>query len=73
MCFAAALQGWLVREARAWERAVLLVAAFLLIKPGLVTDAIGLLLLALVFVVQKIQVRNAAVALSDNAPESRNV
>lgn len=50
ICFAAALQGYLVdRTARWWERAVLLVAAILLIKPGLVTDAIGLSLLAAVY------------------------
>ena len=62
MCFAAALQGWLVREARAWERLALLAAALLLIKPGLVSDAIGLALLALVFAVQKMQPAVAAVA-----------
>jgi TRAP transporter 4TM/12TM fusion protein len=53
MCFAAALQGWLVREARVWERIALLAAALLLIKPGLITDAIGLVLLATVFMVQR--------------------
>ena len=50
MCFAAALQGYLAgRDAKLWERAVLLVAAVLLIKPGYVTDAIGLALLAGVY------------------------
>jgi TRAP transporter 4TM/12TM fusion protein len=53
ICFAAALQGWMLREARAWERVVLLAAAILLIKPGYITDAIGLALLAVVFVAQK--------------------
>ena len=37
------------RDAKLWERAVLLAAAFLLIKPGYVTDAIGLALLAGVY------------------------
>ena len=47
MCFAAALQGYLAgRDAKAWERLLLLVAAVLLIKPGYITDAIGLALLA---------------------------
>jgi TRAP transporter 4TM/12TM fusion protein len=55
MCFAAALQGWLLREARMWERVALFAAALLLIKPGLITDAMGLVLLAVVFVAQKSQ------------------
>ena len=42
ICLAAGLQGYLLREARWWERAVLLAAAILLIKPGYITDAIGL-------------------------------
>jgi TRAP transporter 4TM/12TM fusion protein len=47
MCFAAGLQGYLAgRDAKWWERLVLITAAFLLIKPGYVTDAIGLALLA---------------------------
>jgi TRAP transporter 4TM/12TM fusion protein len=50
MCFAAALQGYLAgREAKWWERALLLAAAILLIKPGYITDAIGLALLAVVY------------------------
>jgi TRAP transporter 4TM/12TM fusion protein len=53
MCFAAGTQGWLRREALPWERALLLIASVLLIKPGLVTDLIGLALLAVVFVAQK--------------------
>lgn len=38
---AAALHGYLFREARWWERAALLAAALLLVKPGLITDLIG--------------------------------
>jgi len=52
MCLAAGMFGYLIREARMWERAALVAAAFLLIKPGIITDAIGLALLALVVVVQ---------------------
>ena len=47
ICLAAGLQGYLLREAPWWERGALLVAAILLIKPGYITDAIGLALLAL--------------------------
>ncbi|MGE5094393.1 MAG: TRAP transporter permease [Betaproteobacteria bacterium] len=60
MCFAAALQGWLVREARAWERVALLAAAILLIKPGYYTDAAGLVLLAIVYAVQRRGAREGA-------------
>jgi TRAP transporter 4TM/12TM fusion protein len=54
MCLAAGLQGYLLREARWWERAVLVVAALLLIKPGYISDAIGLVLLAAVLFSQKV-------------------
>ena len=54
MCLAAGLQGYLLREARWWERAVLVAAALLLIKPGYISDAIGLVLLAAVLFSQKL-------------------
>ena len=54
MCLAAGLVGYLSRPCRLWERAVLIVAALLLIKPGYVSDAIGIGLLAALFVVQRI-------------------
>jgi TRAP transporter 4TM/12TM fusion protein len=53
MCLASGLHGYLVRESRFWERVLLVAAAVLLIKPGFVTDAIGLFLLATVIVNQK--------------------
>ena len=53
VALAAGLQGYLVREARLWERAALLAAALLLIKPGLYTDALGLVLLGAVYFAQK--------------------
>ncbi|MEP6679621.1 MAG: TRAP transporter fused permease subunit, partial [Betaproteobacteria bacterium] len=49
-CLAAGLQGYLLRPAPWWE----LAAAILLIKPGLVTDSIGLALLAAVILLQKL-------------------
>ena len=69
MCFAAALQGWLVREARPWERVVLLAAALLLIKPGLITDSVGLALLGLVYFIQK--QKPAAIVASTEASVER--
>jgi TRAP transporter 4TM/12TM fusion protein len=53
ICLAAGLHGYLLRENRLWEGLFLLAAAVLLIKPGYITDAIGLALLAAVVINQK--------------------
>jgi TRAP-type uncharacterized transport system fused permease subunit len=53
ICLAAGMFGYLLRETRIWERLLLVAAALLLIKPGLVTDLIGFTLLAAVLVNQK--------------------
>ena len=53
ICLAAGMFGYLLREARIWERLLLVAAAFLLIKPGIITDLIGFALLATVLVNQK--------------------
>ncbi len=53
MCLAAGLMGYLRRPCAMWERAILIVAALLLIKPGYVTDAIGIGLLAVLYLVQR--------------------
>jgi TRAP transporter 4TM/12TM fusion protein len=45
VCLAASLFGWLFTLAPMWQRVLLFVAALCLIKPGLITDAIGLVLL----------------------------
>jgi TRAP transporter 4TM/12TM fusion protein len=60
VCLAASLFGWLFTFASAWQRALLFVAALALIKPGLLTDAIGLALLAIVALAQVAAVRRAA-------------
>ncbi len=49
---AAGLFGYLARPCSAWQRAVLVIAALLLIKPGWVTDLIGVALLGTVLAVQ---------------------
>ncbi|MCX5822295.1 MAG: TRAP transporter permease [Deltaproteobacteria bacterium] len=49
---AASLQGYLIRSATMWQRAVLFVAALCLIKPGWISDLVGVALLAAVFAVQ---------------------
>jgi TRAP-type uncharacterized transport system fused permease subunit len=44
ICLAAGLHGYLAAPARMWERVLLVCAALLLIKPGWITDSIGLAL-----------------------------
>src|SRR5690606_6658084 len=51
---AAGLHGYLLRPARWWERLMLVAAALVLIDPGLMTDMIGLGLLLIVLVSQKL-------------------
>jgi len=53
IALAAGMVGWFVKALKPWERVVLVAAAFLLIKPGLLTDAIGYILLAFIFLMQK--------------------
>ncbi len=60
ICLAASLFGWLFTYARAWHRVLLFIAALCLIKPGLITDAIGLVLLAVVAAAQVLARRRAA-------------
>jgi len=53
MALAASMMGFFVKELKLWERAILVVAALLLIKPGLYTDAVGYVLLAFIYIRQK--------------------
>ncbi len=52
ICLAAGMMGYLRRRCGWWERILLLTAAVLLIKPGYITDAIGLALLSIVLIAQ---------------------
>ncbi len=52
LLLAAGLHGYLLRQATLWERAVLIAAAFCLVKPGWITDLIGLALFLGVAAVQ---------------------
>jgi len=61
VCLAASLFGWLFTLAPMWQRALLFVAALCLIKPGLITDAIGFGLLAVVSAAQLAARRRGAV------------
>jgi TRAP-type uncharacterized transport system fused permease subunit len=60
IALAGGLFGWLLGFASAWQRGLLIVAALCLIKPGLYTDMIGLVLLALVGAAQLMERRRAA-------------
>jgi TRAP transporter 4TM/12TM fusion protein len=57
ICLAASLFGWLLAYALAWHRVLLFVAALCLIKPGLITDTVGLVLLAVVGAAQLVALR----------------
>lgn len=51
----AGLMGWFLKKATVLERVMLVAGALLLIKPGLYTDAVGLVLLIIVIVIQKLR------------------
>jgi TRAP-type uncharacterized transport system fused permease subunit len=57
VCLAAGFSGYLLHKASAWERALLLAAAIVLIKPGPITDAIGAGLFTIVLVAQLLGAR----------------
>jgi TRAP transporter 4TM/12TM fusion protein len=62
IALAGSVQNWLLTRCAVWERVVLLTAAIALIKPGLITDAIGFGLLLLVLLVQLARRRKAGPA-----------
>jgi TRAP transporter 4TM/12TM fusion protein len=53
VALAASLHGYLLRPTRLWERLLLFGGALVLIKPGVLTDVIGLAALALVLLAQQ--------------------
>jgi TRAP-type uncharacterized transport system fused permease subunit len=64
VCLAASLFGWLFTLTPPWQRVLLFIASLCLIKPGLITDTIGLTLLAIVAAAQLVARRRAATAVS---------
>ncbi len=62
LLLAASLHGWLLRATPMWERVALFVAALALIKPGVLTDGVGLVLGGGVVLLQLLQRRRAAAA-----------
>jgi TRAP-type uncharacterized transport system fused permease subunit len=66
IALAAGLEGYFIRVARPWERAIFIAAAFCLIDPALVTDLVGLGLLVLGLGLQKLRPQVVMVAQSVN-------
>ncbi|QGP90989.1 Tripartite ATP-independent periplasmic transporter, DctM component [Neomoorella glycerini] len=62
---AAAVQGWLLTRLTPVERVLLLAAALLLIKPGLLTDLMGYGIFAVIFAIQKVASRRKALEALD--------
>jgi len=62
ICLAGSLFGWFLSFAMTWHRVLLFVAAMCLIKPGLLTDALGLTLLVVVAAAQVVAKRRLAEA-----------
>jgi TRAP transporter 4TM/12TM fusion protein len=58
---AAAMQGYLVTDARWWERAVLFASAILLVKPGLATDLAGMAGVGMIYAAQRRRAPDAPV------------
>ncbi|MBI4561070.1 MAG: TRAP transporter permease [Candidatus Rokubacteria bacterium] len=56
---AGAMQGYLITEARWYERVILFVSAILLVKPGLYTDMVGMVGLGLVYSLERARAKDA--------------
>lgn len=63
-CLACSIQGYMMKEAGYLERAILFCSALLLIDGGVITDAIGFSLLAIVWFKQKASKKSAIPPLS---------
>ena len=53
IALSAALENWMFRECKLWERAILFVGALMLMIPGVVTDIVGGVAVAVVYFSQK--------------------
>jgi TRAP transporter 4TM/12TM fusion protein len=67
LLLAAGLHGYLLRAATIWERAVLIAAAFCLVKPDWLTDVIGFALMLVVAAAQFATPQRRAAALPPSA------
>ena len=62
VCLAGTVESYLFGNLRIWQRIILLLAAFALLDPKLLTDAIGLAALAFIFLTQKMLNKNKPAA-----------
>ncbi|MDQ4061271.1 MAG: TRAP transporter permease [Pseudomonadota bacterium] len=68
LLLAAGLHGYLLQPAKLWECGLLIVAAFGLVKPGWITDVMGVVLLAVV-VASQLLTRDRRPVVGQGAPE----
>ncbi len=59
VCLAGAVEGYLLDHCKIYERILLGLAALLLLKPGLYTDAFGIVALAITFITQRNRVKKS--------------
>ena len=59
LCLAAAVEGYLVKKTNIIERVLLAAAALMLLKPGLVTDVFGVVVLIGTYLFQKASLKKA--------------
>ena len=57
VCLASAVESYLADHCKIYERAILFVAALLLLKPGLLTDTFGLVALGSIYLMQKSRIK----------------
>lgn len=62
VCLAGAVEGYLIDHCRIYERVLLLAAALLLLKLGLITDAFGLVVLIGIYFMQKTRTKKKKLA-----------
>jgi TRAP-type uncharacterized transport system fused permease subunit len=62
IALAASVQNWLMTRCAVWERVALAIAAVALIKPGLATDIIGGVIMAVIVILQLARRKKAAPA-----------
>ena len=62
VCLAGAVEGYLFDHCKVYERIPLAIAAFLLLKPGTVSDLIGLVVLVGIYFLQKQRIKNKITA-----------
>lgn len=59
VCLAAAVEGHLIKKTNIIERIALLAAALLLLKPGILTDSFGIIVLVVIYFLQKNKLKNS--------------